>query len=58
MSFDKTAKTLIRPEIQALGAYHVANAEGMIKLDAMENPYILPDGLKKKWASVLAGSCG
>jgi histidinol-phosphate aminotransferase len=48
-------KRLIRPEIQALGAYHVADAEGMIKLDAMENPYSLPEGLKKKWASVLAG---
>ena len=54
MSFDKSSKTLIRPEIQALGAYHVANAEGMTKLDAMENPYSLPDGLKKRWAAVLA----
>ena len=55
MSFDKSAKTLIRPEIQALGAYHVPDAEGMLKLDAMENPYALPEGLKKQWAAVLAG---
>jgi histidinol-phosphate aminotransferase len=55
MSFDKRAKTLIRADIQALGAYRVADAAGMIKLDAMENPYPLPDGLKKQWASVLAG---
>ena len=32
----------IRPEIRAIGAYHVADATGLIKLDAMENPYRLP----------------
>lgn len=32
----------IRPEIRALRAYHVADASGLIKLDAMENPYSLP----------------
>ena len=53
MSFE-SSKTLIRPDIQALGAYHVTDAEGMLKLDAMENPYSLPAGLKKKWAAVLA----
>lgn len=29
----------IRPEIQQLSAYRVADAEDLIKLDAMENPY-------------------
>ena len=38
---------LIRPEILALKAYHVADASGMIKLDAMENPYSLPEDLRK-----------
>jgi len=33
---------LIRPEIRALSAYAVAPSEGMIKLDAMENPYPWP----------------
>lgn len=33
---------IIRPEVRALRAYHVADAAGMIKLDAMENPYSLP----------------
>jgi histidinol-phosphate aminotransferase len=37
---------LIRPEILSLKAYHVADASGMIKLDAMENPYALPDDLR------------
>ena len=35
-------ESIIRPEILALSAYHVPSAEGMIKLDAMENPYTLP----------------
>ncbi len=32
----------IRPEIRALKAYQVADASGLVKLDAMENPYCLP----------------
>jgi histidinol-phosphate aminotransferase len=34
---------LIRPEIRALTAYAVAASEGLIKLDAMENPYPWPE---------------
>jgi histidinol-phosphate aminotransferase len=44
----------IRPEIRALAAYHVAKAEGMIKLDAMENPYVLPADVRARLASALA----
>ena len=46
---------LIRPEIRALTAYHVAPSEGMVKLDAMENPYPLPPALRRELAQVLAG---
>ena len=35
-------------------AYHVPGVKGMIKLDAMENPYLWPDGLKQRWLSELA----
>ena len=45
---------LIRPEVLALKAYHVAEAEGMVKLDAMENPYALPAPLREKLAQSLA----
>ena len=38
----KTPENIIRDEIRALNAYHVADPEGMVKLDAMENPYRLP----------------
>jgi len=39
-------KDCIRDEIKALSAYAVAHAEGLVKLDAMENPYVLPDELR------------
>lgn len=45
---------LVRPEILALKAYHVAAADGMVKLDAMENPYSLPEELRRELAEVLS----
>ncbi len=44
---------LIRPEILALKAYHVPGAHGLIKLDAMENPYAWPEDVKRAWLAVL-----
>jgi len=44
---------IIRPEIQALRAYHVPDATGLIKLDAMENPYGWPDDLRDAWLADL-----
>ena len=46
---------LVRPEILALKAYPVAPSDGMVKLDAMENPYTLPEDLRRELAAVLAG---
>lgn len=45
---------LVRPEILALKAYNVAESEGMVKLDAMENPYRLPAEMRAELAAVLA----
>ena len=45
---------LVRPEILALKAYQVADAQGMVKLDAMENPYPLPEAMRRELAEVLA----
>ena len=50
----KKPQDLIRPEILALKAYHVASAAGMVKLDAMENPYGLPPAMRRELAEVLA----
>lgn len=43
----------IRPAIQALSAYHVPEPGKMIKLDAMENPYQLPEAIKDDWLALL-----
>ena len=45
---------VVRRELCALAAYQVAKAEGMIKLDAMENPHALPDAVKARLAAALA----
>jgi len=45
---------VVRPEIQALSAYAVAKAEGMIKLDAMENPYALTAAVRARLGEALA----
>ena len=36
----------IRPDVRAMHAYVVQGAEGMLKLDAMENPFGLPPALQ------------
>jgi histidinol-phosphate aminotransferase len=38
----------IRPDVQSMHAYAVQDAAGMVKLDAMENPYTLPPALQAK----------
>ena len=35
-------------DLRAMQAYHVPPADGLIKLDAMENPYPWPEALKRK----------
>jgi histidinol-phosphate aminotransferase len=45
---------LVRPEILALTAYRLPDASGMVKLDAMENPYTLPEVLRRQLAERLA----
>lgn len=45
---------IIRQEILSLSAYHVPVAQGMIKLDAMENPYSLPSFLQEEITRIAA----
>jgi histidinol-phosphate aminotransferase len=45
---------IIRPDVRALSAYHVQDAAGCIKLDAMENPYQLPEALRAELGQRLA----
>lgn len=46
---------LLRPEVLDVAPYHVPDGAGLIKLDAMENPYPLPAELAGEWARHLAG---
>ena len=47
-------ETVIREDIRSLSAYHVAPAEGLLKLDAMESPYAMPEQLMEKWLSAIS----
>jgi histidinol-phosphate aminotransferase len=44
---------IVRPEILRLLPYHVPSSSGMIKLDAMENPYSLPETLREEIAQLV-----
>lgn len=49
------ATKVIRPEIQAMHAYPVSDATGMVKLDVMESPYRLPEALAKEIGALVSG---
>lgn len=51
---DARIDALVRREIREASAYQVAPADGLIKLDAMENPYPLPVELRRRWLEALA----
>ena len=48
-----TPDKLLRAELANMQAYHVADSSGLIKLDAMENPYSFPDSLREQWLAEL-----
>ena len=50
---DNRTEQWLRPAVSNMSAYVVADAKGMVKLDAMENPYCLPDALRDEWAESL-----
>ena len=51
-----TVARVIRADIQAMTAYPVEDAQGMVKLDAMENPYTLPLELRRELARLIEGA--
>jgi histidinol-phosphate aminotransferase len=50
----KRAPDWVREEVLAMQAYRVAPSEGLVKLDAMENPYRLPPALAAQLGERLA----
>lgn len=49
-------KSVVRPKIRAMHAYPVAKAAGLIKLDAMENPYGLSGEARAEIAAAVANA--
>jgi histidinol-phosphate aminotransferase len=49
----KDISTRIRPQVRELAAYHVDETPVRIKLDAMENPFPLPDAMRREIAAVV-----
>ncbi|KAF1044449.1 MAG: Histidinol-phosphate aminotransferase 2 [Herbaspirillum frisingense] len=55
-SLDSLLDGVIRPLVRGWHVYHVPSADGMVKLDAMENPYALPTALRAELAGRLAAA--
>ncbi|MDO9104598.1 MAG: histidinol-phosphate transaminase [Methylovulum sp.] len=53
MTLNTLIPSLFRKEVLAMTAYKVADAVGLIKLDAMENPYGWPEDFKRQWLETL-----
>ncbi len=53
MPSNNLVSAIFRKEVLAMSAYKVAHAEGLIKLDAMENPYTWPEDIKESWLAAL-----
>jgi len=56
ISASSLAGALLRQEVLDLHAYHVPDSSGCIKLDAMENPYPLPQALRDEIAGAVAAA--
>ncbi|TWI61796.1 histidinol-phosphate aminotransferase [Pseudoduganella lurida] len=54
MSLDTLITNTIRPDVRSDKSYHVPDASGFVKLDAMENPYQLPEALRRELGQRLA----
>jgi histidinol-phosphate aminotransferase len=54
IAIDKLIDNTIRADVRSISSYFVPDASGYIKLDSMENPYQLPDGLRAELGRRLA----
>ncbi len=49
----KKVEEIIRKDVLEINAYHVPDPGKMIKLDAMENPYHMPEELMDEWLGLI-----
>ena len=47
-TLDDRLKTVVRQDIQSMHAYAIQDSAGLVKLDAMENPFRLPEPLQRE----------
>ncbi|MGH8550772.1 MAG: histidinol-phosphate transaminase [Methylococcales bacterium] len=50
---EHSIRSIVSPNVIGIDAYSVQEATGMIKLDAMENPYPFPDELRESWLKAI-----
>ena len=55
-NIEKNIQRLLTPVVQGMQAYHVPDASGMVKLDAMENPYTWDAEIKSKWLEFIVAA--
>jgi histidinol-phosphate aminotransferase len=53
LSPSKNIRSLVKPNVRKLAAYHVDETPVRIKLDAMENPYTMPDAVLRELAALV-----
>lgn len=53
MSIDSRIARFAAPWVRELTPYHVEESDDLVKLDAMENPYPLPEQLRESWLRAL-----
>ncbi len=46
-------RSLVKPNVRKLAAYHVDETPVRIKLDAMENPFTMPDAVRREFAAAV-----
>jgi histidinol-phosphate aminotransferase len=46
----------VNKNIRDIGAYKVPDSTGMVKLDAMENPFVWPEKMQNDWAQLMSSA--
>jgi histidinol-phosphate aminotransferase len=55
-AIDARVRGVVRDDVLAMRAYHAPRGDGMLKLDAMENPYPLPEDLRARIGAAAASA--
>ena len=56
-TLDERLKATIRQDVKSMHAYAIQPSAGLVKLDAMENPFRLPEALQRELGERLGRVC-